>query len=146
MWQTNRPLLSTHNFRDFFGLPNPFSPRLENNSLSPLRLRELEEAPSLLEEFRKKEWVNPENSLRFSKQLSIRIMPLTYVPYIPCMVYKLSLNMQYVRVLHVPTFIFSWHIFPLIFCRNDVLIYICYKKLFSSVPTYVRTYVSLAHT
>ncbi len=48
---------SIHNFRDFFGLPNPYTPRLENSSLSPLRLKELEEVPSLLQEFRKNEYM-----------------------------------------------------------------------------------------
>lgn len=48
---------SIHNFRDFFGLPNPISPRLENSSLSPLRVSELDQAGSLLDEMRKNEYM-----------------------------------------------------------------------------------------
>lgn len=48
---------SIHNFRDFFGLPNPVSPRLENPPMSPLRIKELERAKSLLNEFKKREYM-----------------------------------------------------------------------------------------
>lgn len=48
---------SIHNFRDFFGLPNPVSPRLEHPAIAPLRVKELEKAKSLLNEFRKHEYM-----------------------------------------------------------------------------------------
>lgn len=48
---------SIHNFRDFFSLPNPVSPRLENPPQAPLRVKELEKCKSLLSEFRKHEYM-----------------------------------------------------------------------------------------
>ena len=48
---------SIHNFRDFFNFPNPMAPRLENDKLVPLRVKELDAADSLLQEFLSKEYM-----------------------------------------------------------------------------------------
>ncbi len=48
---------SIHNFSAFFGFPNPLAPRLENDKLIPLRLRELDNCDSLIEEFQKHEYM-----------------------------------------------------------------------------------------
>lgn len=46
-----------HNFRDFFSFPNPIAPRLENEKNIPLRVKELDEADSLISEFVRKEYM-----------------------------------------------------------------------------------------
>ncbi|MBK8808243.1 MAG: polyphosphate kinase 1 [Bacteroidales bacterium] len=46
-----------HNFRDFFALPNPLSPNLENPRHIPLMIKELDEAPSLLDMVARKEYM-----------------------------------------------------------------------------------------
>ncbi len=46
-----------HNFRDFFALPNPLSPNLEAPKHAPLRVPALDKCPSLIEEFKRKEYL-----------------------------------------------------------------------------------------
>ncbi|MFC0876891.1 polyphosphate kinase 1 [Saccharicrinis sp. FJH2] len=46
-----------HNFRDFFNFPNPMAPRLENEKIIPLRVKELDDVDSLINEFTKKEYM-----------------------------------------------------------------------------------------
>ncbi len=46
-----------HNFRDFFSLPNPLSPKLESPKHTPLRVPELDQSISLLEAFKEKEYM-----------------------------------------------------------------------------------------
>jgi polyphosphate kinase len=46
-----------HNFRDFFNFPNPMAPRLENEKIIPLRVRELDDVDSLINEFNRKEYM-----------------------------------------------------------------------------------------
>lgn len=46
-----------HNFRDFFNFPNPIAPRLESEKNIPLRVKELDEADSLINEFSRKEYM-----------------------------------------------------------------------------------------
>lgn len=47
---------SIHNFRDFFGFPNPKSPELDYETIPPLRIKELDNTESLLEAFAKKDY------------------------------------------------------------------------------------------
>ncbi|MCS6969227.1 MAG: polyphosphate kinase 1 [Cytophagales bacterium] len=46
-----------HNFRDLMNFPNPLSPALENEPLPPLRIKELDEAPSIFEAIEKRDWL-----------------------------------------------------------------------------------------
>lgn len=46
-----------HNFRDLMNFPNPFSPALENEPLPPLRIKELDESPSIFEAIDKRDWL-----------------------------------------------------------------------------------------
>jgi len=46
-----------HNFRDLMNFPNPFSPQLENEPLPQLRIKELDEAPSIFEAIEKRDWL-----------------------------------------------------------------------------------------
>lgn len=45
-----------HNFQDFFGFPNPKSPDLENAIIPSLRIKELDDADSLLDTFKHKDF------------------------------------------------------------------------------------------
>ncbi len=46
-----------HNFRDFFSFPNPISPLLENEKLTPLRIPELDNVKSLSKAINKKDFL-----------------------------------------------------------------------------------------
>ncbi|MBP7506589.1 MAG: polyphosphate kinase 1 [Prolixibacteraceae bacterium] len=46
-----------HNFRDFFNFPNPVSPKLENEKLSPLRIPELDNVKYLSRAINKKDFL-----------------------------------------------------------------------------------------
>ncbi len=46
-----------HNFRDFFNFPNPISPRLENEKITPLRIPELDNVKNLSKAINKKDYL-----------------------------------------------------------------------------------------
>jgi len=46
-----------HNFRDFFNFPNPLSPKLENEKLTPLRIPELDSNKTLSKAINKKDFL-----------------------------------------------------------------------------------------
>lgn len=48
---------SHHNFKDFFGFPNPLAPKLEKPSTPPMPHKELDQHLSMLEAIRNKNWV-----------------------------------------------------------------------------------------
>lgn len=47
----------THNFRDFFGFPNPLSPQLERERFKPIRMRELENNTKIYQKIEKKDYL-----------------------------------------------------------------------------------------
>jgi polyphosphate kinase len=46
-----------HNFRDLMNFPNPYSPSFEYENMPPLRITDLDNAPSMLEAINKRDWL-----------------------------------------------------------------------------------------